>query len=444
MPADPSSDTVAGSDVIPSAGHLTSEGGARWLRFGRPRFARVLALSRRLDPGFCIFRRAPAIRLASMWSGRRTRTFGVVLGVLLIPRIVLTSLAGTLLPADGGSADLGVVFFGRLIEAHAVPWIHDYADIIIVFLIAAHTAHIVSQWRRLSSLPGRLRTAGMLGPRPEECSSILGIFDRRFSWVRLEIAAIAIAIAVTAVIMSLPKAAGLYWELGSGQPALERFANWWANPDSHGEAFAVLWATYFGYIYLNLRTAIMGVIYFWMFHTVKKASDKKGVPWLGYSDPWRLGKPEEAVEGLLGVLNDATISISLLASVFLIGSLYVFFPTLVWLLVASAFVALTPHFLLIPSVELNRRIGASWWRLYRAAVAKQERSVKLVQQMASGKHLAADRASAELSLQASTAMLGRLDRLPREVMNWKGRAGGLVIYLVPVLGVLVTFLGSRQ
>jgi hypothetical protein len=163
------------------------------------------------------------------------------------------------------------------------------------------------------------------------------------------------------------------------------------------------------------------------------------------------------VEQIGQVLRDATISISLLATVCLIGSLYVVYPPLLWSVIAVGFCVLTPHFLMVPAAYFNHYIDSSWRRLRSAAVVAQEAAVRRAEAAYAAGTLGLDLAlsasplalsASPAALSASAATLARVESLPRLVMNWRGILGNLVIYLFPVfafaLPYLLPYLVGRQ
>src|SRR4051812_35520158 len=99
---------------------------------------------------FCIYRNnLVALVFVRLWDAAFVPSFFVFLAIFLGSRIIAAAVSGTLHSSEPGSIGLS----------------RDYSEIAIAFLMAAHAAHIIRQWRRLSRLPVILRAAGLISRR---------------------------------------------------------------------------------------------------------------------------------------------------------------------------------------------------------------------------------------------------------------------------------------
>ncbi len=404
---------------------------------------RLKALTGKKATDFCIYRNQPLLLVASKWSERHWVTFLVVVAILIVPRLAVTITEGTFGPAGDLFGDLRAILLGQqgLTSADTrVPWLRDYVDIAIVLLMSAHTAHMVHQWHRINSLPSRLRDARLLCPslhKKRTFEAILAKHESRFNSPLWELAAVGIASIGVVLLAVVTSASGIYRGLGSPSPALGHFSQWWANPDSHPLAFAVLMASYWLYLYLIARHACMGILVVGLLVSAWREADQHGESWLGYSSPW--GASEEVILEMRGALDDIMVSITLLVSVFLIGNLYISLPLWLWFGFVLPYVVMNPSFLVFPSIELNRRINSSWHRLEDASVAELGTAVA-----AAKRATRRDAETATAKLEACRKTLDQVRSLPKLVIDWGYLAKAVLLYFVPAMALVPAFLGTHQ
>jgi len=409
---------------------------------GRPRTG-VEALIGYAAPGFCIYRNQPFILLAQRWSARAWLISVLVGAALVVPRLLVTVPVGTLGPPADPLADLAAIFGGAHGSAWtSVPWLRDYADIAILLLVAIHTGHLVNQWRRLTVLPERLRGVGLIAPSladPATFTRITEGFEQRFSSPWLDVGAAALAILLVVPIAGLP-ALGLYPGAG-GPEALQRYASWWANPDSHPLAFAVLIVSFGIYLYLTFRHAAMGIVMLGLIKEAARTASHGGESWFGYSSTSEAAIP--VIGEVRQCLYDVVISITLLASAFAVGNIYVTFPTaLVATFLLPYVLVLDPLFLIIPAVTLNRALSRSWTRLKESATEEHRAAAEKVAQRTAEPRRRGGYELAEVLLIEGHArdQLEAVNALPRRIIDWGALTRALLVYFVPVLGLLVPLL----
>ena len=391
---------------------------------------------------FCTYRHQPLMLLTSGWSGRRLKTFLLVLLVYVLSRLAVTVPFGTFGSLGDLTSDIGrLLNTGQAGSPSAgVPWLRDYADIALIVIISGHIAHLVCQWQRLNGLPGRLSDASLLAPsiqEPGTYNHILNSYGARFNAPWLEVAAIVLASVLAASFATLPEAGGIYAGLGTPASAADRFAGWWANPGSHPAGFVVLIAGIWFYLYFLVRSLLMGSVVFRLFLAATRTATNAGEPWLGYSDPWMGGKGEAAIRELRGALNDIAMTLAFMALGILVVSVYVTLPLVILVLIGFPYLISNLFSLFFTSSEMNRCVGLSWTALRASALEKQAKAVM----RATNPRSSSQAHVAELRLAASAIELARIDDLPREVIGWRSRAAAFLIYMVPVLALLPAFLG---
>lgn len=393
------------------------------------------------EKGFCIYRNQLLLLVASRWAGRRWATFLIIFAILLVPRLLVTLAEGTFGPVGDIAGDLRAILLGQGSSNSdpTVPLLRDYADLAIVLLMSAHTAHMVCQWRRINALPARLRQAGLLSPCLHESSTfnaILARYESRFNSLVWEFGAMAIASIGAVLLAVVACASGIYRGLGSSAPAMDHFTQWWANPQSHPLAFAVVVVSYWLYLYLVARHSFMGILAVGLLMSARHTADQHRESWLGYSSPWDTS--EETVLEMRGVLDDIMVSITLLVSVFLIANLYMSLPEWLQYGFVLPYVFLNPIFLVAPSIELNHRLDASWRRLHDAAVEQLGSAVEEVKKAKRG-----NAEAARVQLDACRDTLDRVSSLPRLVIDWRYLAKAVLVYFVPAFALVPALLGSH-
>jgi hypothetical protein len=318
-----------------------------------------------------------------------------------------------------------------------VPLLRDYADLAIVVLMAAHTAHMVGQWRRINSLPPLLREAGLLAPelsKKRTFDQVLGATEARFNSPVWELVAGVVAAAVVVLLARTAVDAGIYQTLPGAGPA-EHFAGWWANPSSHPASFGVVLASYWLYFYLVFRHSIMGIQTVLLLGEARRVAAGRGQVWLGYSSPWK--QVERAVSEVAGALYDVMISITVLVSAFLIGTLCFSLPTFMEYGLVLPYVLLNPLFLVVPSLELNHRLSESWRRLHDVAVRELGTAIRAARSMTG-----AEAAPAGARISSRYATLARVETLPQWAISWRELAGAVIIYFIPPVALIPAFLGK--
>ncbi len=393
---------------------------------------RLERLAGQPNPDFCIYRNQPVLLLMRRWSGNAAVTFLAMLALLMLPRVIVTLAEGTIGPPGEVSRDLGGILFGKVATtAPSVPLLRDYADLAIIVLIAAHTAFMYGQWHRLQALPGRLRATDMLAPSlalEGAYEEMIGRYERRFNWIRLEVFAVVIAAVLALLLAELPRTSGIYGGLGASPSPMDRFALWWANPELHPVAYIILITSFWLYLYLVVRHTSMGVLLAAMFIEARQKAAKQGELWLTYPHAIRNMEPVEIVSELRQALYDVTISITLLVSAFLAANLYVVFPWWIWWALVLPYLLLNPLFVAVPTWELNRCVSVSWRRLYHR-VSEREIEAELHVGSAPGSELRRALARVEVA----RAERERVERLPREVIRWRSWGASFAVYLAPVL-----------
>ena len=407
-------------------------------------------LAGRAQPAFCIYRNQPVILLAQRWSGRPSVTFVLVLGLLVVARVLVTITEGTLGPVGNVVADLKTILLGSpaATPSAKIEWLRDYADIGIMLLISAHTAHMVGQWHRLSMLPETLRAAGLL-PRALAAratfTAILGAYERRFNSLRLEVAAAVIAGIVVAPVAALPSAVGLYPGLGDHPTPLERYAGWWANPALHPAAFAILVISLWLYLYLTVRHGLMGITMVRLIRSAQRVAAEDGEAWVGYGNV--MGSTP-AIAELRSALFDVIVSITLLVSAFVVGTYWVSFPQWLVLLFIVPYLILNPVFLIWPTLELNRGLRTTWARSYEAATRELRVAVQRADRLSRRKITAETQDAPErqlaLRIVAAEAKVASLETSPKSVIDLLDIGKASLIYLVPVIGLIPMILSGRS
>jgi len=386
-------------------------------------------------PDFCVFRRQPFVLTAvELWGGRRYVTFSVVLAAFVGVPAGIALVEGTLFGTALSATDVRNLLSGKgLAGASEISYIRDYANLGLQVLLAAHAAHMVAQWIRVSRLPTLLRKRGLIPDTSIDEATfhrVLDKYEHRFNRRLLEAIAATAGVVLTALLALAVVSNGIYPQFREQGLTGSDLSGWWADPNAHPVAFGALVATYWFHLYLFIRHTLMGVV------ALRLVRDARGLagptrPWLAYpSSPWVDVQP--AVQELRSALNDVLTSILLLVSVFLVAAIYVPLPDfLIYGFVVPFVVVLNPLFLIVPSVELNRQIENSWHILRSHTLALWSNALARARE-ADARHATQEWLRAE----ACRMDYERAVILPRLVIDWWALARDLVIYLIPLAALL--------
>lgn len=391
----------------------------------------------------------PVLRPLAHVTTRWDAAFALTLGVLVASRLLVTIPDGTFGPPGDIVADLVAIVTGRPAAGAtpSTPWLRDYADIAIMVLIAWHTAHMASQWRRVSHLPSELRNANLIAGvlrRRETYSAIIARHQARFDSPMVELLAIVGAVLVTWQLAQLP-AHGIYPAVGPQGSAVDRYQWWWASWPKHPAAFAVLIASFAAYVYLAFRQGLAGLLFLGLLWDARKRAAAAGQHVFGYESA--VGEHTAAITELRDVLSDILLSITLLVVAFLIGTLYVEIPAPLVATLIVPYVVLNPLLIIVPLRMFNGRFAET--RLALITVA--EREVRLASEQAklgtrrSGRGRGRVPVSPEacaLRLKAAESALRAAEALPASVVDLRWLLRGTVLYLVPVAGLAWSILRS--
>lgn len=417
-------------------------------RTSRRRLGELLEVARGAprasSPAFCIYRNQPVVRLLIKFGGGSwLRVFAIALGCFVGPKLIVAGLSGTLIsPVDPFTDVARLLGLETALGPAEIPLLRDYADLVIGILLAAHTAHIVQQWRRINDLPHRLRRDRLISPATlsdARFREILRTFDRRFNNWSLEAVAVAVAIPLGFVVIGAAQTHGVYgWlpTVGEQSAASQHLLGWWANRDFYPWANGVQIFVYSAYFYLLIRHTLMGTVAVQLIAAVRQSSTEDE-PWLSFPDVW--SEDLVGIAELRRAVNDVAISITLMVFTLLIGNLYIEFPRLLNTFFVLPYLLLNPLFLIVPALELNRQLAESRRRLVGHQRELWRRSVEMA---SLSQRVSAVPSERLVAIDSNRILFERAESLPRTVVDGATVGRNLVAYAIPVVLLVNSILGG--
>lgn len=421
---------------------------------------RVEHAFRHSDERFCIYRNQPLILGATQWwGGSRRWTFVVSLAAFLLPQVVAAA-SGRML---GGKFSVTEDLQGLLSLGHTnpdgslrVPFLRDYAAIGIAILMAAHAAHMVKQWQRVTRLPETMREGGLMPRTVVDDETFIAILDRnerRFNSVWMEVGAvIAATLAFIGIAMAMPS--GVYAGLDSPIPDRARlhYELAWFNWDEHPAGFAAAVTMYSVYVYLMIRHALMGIgvlalVRDFQAASRRRASDsgtsrsrrgsRRPAPWFGYESPLVGEEVGDLLKEIRLAVNDIIISVILGVTALILGTALLTFGAPVVVALILVYASYGPTLIFLPAHLINKQLALSGAR-WRQETSRKWRDAAGRAQTAEG----ARRTQAVAEAQLARDEYEQACALPRAVVDLRELWRNVALYVVPVVALFWALIAS--
>jgi hypothetical protein len=338
-----------------------------------------------VDPEICAYRRdffiRPLIHLRERRHWGDLRLFISLTALVFLLKAGLSALHGDLV-SDSLLSDLrrdldaflpfelplraSEVLSNRTYHAPAgpsstqLPFLRDYADMLMTLLAVSHIVLLTRQWPRISRTIDELRRTGVLVLDDAAYSQMATKHDQRFnSLLSHAVSALLASLTITLILLAF-FANGMFHDisLNGSSPSWERdlFQSWWAGP-SNPVAFAVNVLLYTIFFYVMGRHIAIGLVAMWAIKDVVTEGEVR----LTVNHPDGVG----GLQTFRDVFVDILMSVLLSAGFISVGFLYL--PGEGWTYAAGLgmvlFVAVNPLFILFPIALSHREMDEAKTRI---------------------------------------------------------------------------------
>jgi hypothetical protein len=379
----------------------------------------------------CVYRKDFLFRVVDRWPSLPSGILAAAyLALFILPKLLLTFLAGTLISATLGqdfSADLSrfPLFRLALPISHAsgengaatIPYLRDYADLGICFFMATHMALLHKKWRHIGLLFTDLWDHNVISHkalRSGRYEWLLRRFDDIVNHRAVYIIPLCLSVASSVMFFWLFSSHGIYSSINpTGSSAWESaaFDAWWANPANGTFPFIFQFCWIVFILYYMFRHNVVGICAVVLVWKIVRSATRRPLllPDIHHHDRF----------GGVGILK--SVMIEVYSSVIIMGGslllTYYLLPrgALAWLVpFGLIFFVLNPFYILVPLGLVNHELRESKKALIqgvRQRMAKADRLAKGVIELE----------------------LIRIEALPESLFSARRGVAFIVMYLIPVI-----------
>ncbi len=388
-------------------------------------------------PGLCVFRFDPLFALVGN-SPERCKNiclFFMYAVAFVVPKILISYESGRLISEtfyQDFSIDLHTFPIFRVFTKDTsfsvqsssspyIPYVRDYVDIGLSFLMAAHMVLLHSKWKNISRALSELWEGGVLNRNvitPEQYQGTIVKYERRFNSILSYLLPLLFSLAGCVMFFWVFDRLGMYSSLNpTGQPSWELQAGkrWWAHPGT-GVASSIFQACWLIFVlYYMLRHNVVGCLAVVMGRDILGGKSNEPVFLLDPDHPDKFG----------GINLLRVIMLQVAASVLIMGFCllltYYIMPTGTARLLIPFFLIffiLNPVYIFVPIMLVNGQIRSS--KIHRTRSLRENLTC-------------AEQANDGAQIVRLKWDLSQLEKLPTDLLSIRQIISFVVLYLIPII-----------